>query len=207
MGICSHPLAAASLLVVTIVAANSFVQSQTIKPDIHTLQGTFQALIGHTPAGSDEDRHQQFYLQTPENGTIALEIPRWLEESLDLSQISGSYVTVKFIEKAVAGSNKYNRQVISLVKSAPPALNDWGELTNRKESISNFRRGLQQSSTGTAPQGSVKMIVFIMDLTECGTAKPVVTPQVHLLSVLLDSKQFSDANVLMPLFLSYCRTL
>ena len=170
MGIYSHSSAQACRLVVVIIfAAISFAQSQTFNPVIRTLEGTFQALIGHMP-GSDEDRHQQFYLQTLENGTIALEIPLWLEKNLDISQMSGSQVTVRFTEKPVAGSTQFDLQVISLTKNGSPAtLND----------IPKFHRSLLQSSTGTAPRGSVKMIVFIMDLTQCGTAKPVVKPQVQ----------------------------
>jgi len=181
----SEFLHSASLLLCLVLILAS-IQTAISGSATRTLQGTFQALVGHLPGNI---HYQQFYLQTANDSFIALEIPHWiLGESDNASKLSGSQVEVRITEEALGGSDSghYRRHVLSL-DSVPPPLRDRHEEMSQKKAGRGVprRRTLQQvSAEGTAPHGPVRMIVFIMDLTQCGTAKPVTTPQVRSMKYL-----------------------
>jgi hypothetical protein len=164
-------------------------------PGLHkTHQGTFQVLVGHLPApvegNNSNNQCQQFYLQTADKGIMTLDLPRQLAERLDESELSGSEVEVQFTEDAIngTGSGHQHRKVLHM-RRKPAVLHHRlvkSLLVTWPGSTQLGRRTLQQvvSAEGTAPHGPVRMIVFIMDLTKCGTAKPVTTPQVRLFSMI-----------------------
>ena len=173
----------------------SSIQAALSDPGLHkTHQGTFQVLVGHLPApvegNNSNNQCQQFYLQTADKGIMTLDLPRLLAERLDESELSGSEVEVQFTEDAIngTGSGHQHRKVLHM-RRKPAVLHHRlakSLLVTWPGSTQLGRRTLQQvvSGAGSAPHGPVSMIVFIMDLTKCGTAKPVTTPQVRLFSMI-----------------------
>lgn len=176
-----------------VTAAITTSASTTRRPSERMLHGTLQALVGHLPNGSLQQ--QQLYLQTADGPVYALDLPRHLAESFDAAAAAGSEVQIRFlVEEGLStesvGSNLTSSSTTAAALSAStpttgplqlvqaPTLSQPDNLIN--PAASGHHRALHQASgTGTAPKGPASMIVFIMDLSACGTAVPATTPQVR----------------------------
>ena len=168
----------------------------TGRPSERTLRGTLQALIGHQPASSSQNQQtlqQQLYLQAADGSVYALDLPRRLGENFDAAAASGSEVEIRFLSEedlTGASANLTSSSSTTATPRAPlqllqaPTLsqpdNIFDPAAASGQTLHHHHRALRQaSSSGSGPQGPVSMIVYIMDLSACGTAVPVTTPQVR----------------------------
>lgn len=117
--------------------------------------GRLQTLTGQL-RGHGMPAHHQHLLKTADNQLWRLDLP-------SASSSAPMPMAGQKVEVTVTGTEG-NRLFLSE--------------TPRQLPVSSQRRQLYQTSKGTAPKGKVAMIVFVMDLTTCGTAGPAATPQV-----------------------------
>jgi hypothetical protein len=133
------------------------------------VRGRLQALIGQLPDMTEND-HLELFLQTNDGHHYTLDLPQRLADSFDASALSGQEVDVIVTDEPDNAGRLHLVQAPTLAASS---------------SAHHRHRGLLQARTGsgTGPVGSIRIIVFIMDLsTLCGTAGPATTPQVQRLT-------------------------
>lgn len=123
--------------------------------------GILKTLTGELHDQPEAGSHERLFLQTDGGKLWPLALPRRLADNFDAHSASGLQVKVRFNHGADPGSH------LQLVE-APVIVPEAGS-----------RRRLLQ--TGSAPIGSVRMLVMIMDLqSQCGTAPPATSPSVSV---------------------------
>lgn len=103
--------------------------------------------------GRSLQQHHQAFLETAQHGHVPLQLPPNLAATIE----PGARVQIKY-------SRMQGQHVVV-------------DRMHASQPDSQRRRLLQ--SRPTAPKGITSMIIFIMDLSQCGTASPAITPEVR----------------------------
>lgn len=121
----------------------------------HACAGTLRELTGmrRPGAGRSLQQHRQAFLETAQHGHVPLQLPPNLAATIE----PGARVQIKY-------SRMQGQHVVV-------------DRMHASQPDSQRRRLLQ--SRPTAPKGITSMIIFIMDLSQCGTASPAITPEVR----------------------------
>ena len=175
------------LLSIVLLLSSQAVTAAITTASSTTGRGTLQALIGHQ-ATTASPLQQQLYLQAADGSTYALDLPRHLGENFDAAAAAGSEVEIRYLSeegRTGASANLTSTRVpLQLLQaptlSQPDNIFDPAAASGSQAPHHHHHRALRLvSSSGSGPQGPVSMIVYIMDLSACGTAVPVTTPQVR----------------------------
>jgi hypothetical protein len=149
--------------------------------------------VGHLSPRAGRNKHLELYLQTSDGHHYTLDLPQRLADSFDASAFSGQEVDV-VVAADGRGGRMAGHQGRRLQVVEPPTLVMPASTPDVSSEVSeHHRRGLQQTlrGSGTGPTGSIRIIVFIMDLSlsTCTKAGPATNPQVRDSKNLnLDSK-------------------
>ncbi|KAG1677805.1 hypothetical protein FOA52_008569 [Chlamydomonas sp. UWO 241] len=149
-------------------ASASVVKANATGVQRGVLQGTLRALVGERSGGGGPG-YRELYLRTLDARVYALDLPPSTPGAPPRAAAAapGDAVEVTFDGGAADSSGGRHGRRTLLLDHQPRPLGSVGR-----------GRHLQQAPSGapTAPKGPVRMLVYIMDLSECGTAGPAVTP-------------------------------